>query len=156
MQKRATAGEGAPVWAAPFVGLNAPDGWWAPMRAALLRYLRIDDPSSAASTSKESHGLGFWSKKKEPQKPVVSYISMQEQPTSMGPRLTGDDHVQLVTGLRKLEQEGVVEVHVVNGNGSVPALEWTERMSAFAQSTVSGIRMAGCRVAHGDLVCCRS
>ncbi|KAI0754406.1 hypothetical protein C8Q80DRAFT_1138876 [Daedaleopsis nitida] len=138
VSKRAPSEEGEPVWAAPFVGLDAPDRWWAPMRTALLRYLRIDDGSSlSGSSAGESRGLGsLWGKKKEVRRPIVSYVSMQEQPMGMGPRLSGDDHERLVDGLRKLESEGVVEVHVMNGNGTVPALDWTERMSAIARSTI--------------------
>ncbi|KAI0760387.1 hypothetical protein C8Q74DRAFT_223807 [Fomes fomentarius] len=136
--KRAPSEKGEPVWAAPFVGLNAPDSWWGPVRSALMRYLHVSDglPGSGSAAG-EGHGLGsLWGKRKETPKPVVSYISMQEQPMRAGPRLSGDDHENLVNGLRKLEREGVLgEVHVVNGNGSVPAAEWAERMAAIARST---------------------
>ncbi len=137
--KRSPSEEGEPVWAAPFVGLNAPDGWWGSVRSALLRYLHVSDGlSGSGSAAGEGHGLGsLWGKRKETPKPVVSYISMQEQPMRAGPRLSGDDHEKLVNGLMKLEREGVLgEVHVVNGNGSVPAAEWAERMAAIARSTV--------------------
>ncbi|RPD75648.1 hypothetical protein L226DRAFT_534559 [Lentinus tigrinus ALCF2SS1-7] len=134
MSKRAPGAEGEPVWAAPFVGLNAPDGWWAPMRTALLRYLHIADMSLHKSSS---HGGGFWGNNKQVRKPIVSYVSMQDMPSAAGPRLSREDHERLVSGLRRLEQEGVLgEVHVLNGNGTVSAIEWTDRMAAVARSTI--------------------
>ncbi|TFK83076.1 hypothetical protein K466DRAFT_555640 [Polyporus arcularius HHB13444] len=134
MSKRAPGEEGEPAWAAPFVGLNAPDGWWAPMRSALLRFLHIADMSLHKPSS---HGGGFWGKSKQVRKPVVSYVSMQGQPAVAGPRLSVEDHQRLVSGLQKLEQDGLLgEVHVLSGNGSVSATEWEERMSAIARSTI--------------------
>ena len=150
MNKRAVGQEGEPVWAAPFVGLNAPDGWWAPMRSALLRYLHIPD---MLLHKPGSHGGGFWGKNKQGRKPVVSYVSMQDMPPAAGPRLSPEDHQKLVSGLRRLEQEGVLgEVHVLSGNGTVPAIEWTERMGAIALSTVSV--QASCQVVEN--VCLRA
>ncbi|KAI0703699.1 hypothetical protein C8T65DRAFT_256594 [Cerioporus squamosus] len=134
MRKRAPGEEGEPAWAPPFVGLNAPDGWWAPVRSALLRYLHIADMSLHKPSA---HGGGFWGKSKQGRKPVVSYVSMQDEPAAAGPRLSREDHERLVSGLRRLEQEGILgEVHVVSGNGSVSATEWAERMGAIARSTI--------------------
>ncbi|TBU48064.1 hypothetical protein BD309DRAFT_950501 [Dichomitus squalens] len=132
--KRAVGDEGEPVWAAPFVGLSAPQGWWAPVHAALLRYLHLPNDSPSATSGA---GGGFWGGAKEKRKPVVTYVSMQDEPRGAGARLAHEEHEKLVLGLRRLEREGVLgEVHVVRGNGSVSAPEWVERMGAFAKATI--------------------
>ncbi|OCH86765.1 hypothetical protein OBBRIDRAFT_737399 [Obba rivulosa] len=128
LQKRADAEEGMPVWAAPFIGLNAEQGWWQPMRTALLRYLRVPD---------EQTGSAKRGRKGAAAKPVVTYVSMQAEPAEAGPRLLEKDHEALVAGLAGLVREGVLgEAHVVRGNGSVPGSEWDERMRAIARSSV--------------------
>lgn len=128
---------GAPVWASPFVGLNAPQGWWAPMRTALLRYLHLPESDSPASGESKRGFWGLGARSQAKGKPVVTYVSMQDEPRGAGPRLAQEDHERLVAGLRKMRSEGVLgEVHVVRGNGSVPGGEWVERMGAFARSTV--------------------
>ncbi|KAI0763049.1 hypothetical protein BD413DRAFT_616506 [Trametes elegans] len=133
-KKRAPGREGEPVWGAPFFGLAAPENWWAPARAALLRYLHAAaDGAAGAGASRSLWGLA----KKQVRKPVVAYVSMQDAPAGAGARLFDQDHERLVTGLRELERQGVLgEVHVLRGNGSVPAPEWEERMSAIARSTI--------------------
>ncbi|KAI0355991.1 hypothetical protein OH77DRAFT_1424283 [Trametes cingulata] len=140
LTRREVGQEGEPAWAAPFVGLHAPEGWWAPVRAALLRYLHIGaDGSSSAGATSESRGASLWglTKKQPARKPVVTYVSMQDEPAGAGARLVAGDHERLVSGLRALEREGVLgEVVVVRGNGSVPAPEWEARMSAIARSTI--------------------
>ncbi|KAI0370526.1 hypothetical protein BV20DRAFT_966417 [Pilatotrama ljubarskyi] len=140
LTKREPGREGEPPWAAPFVGLHAPEGWWAPVRAALLRYLHVGDGAAGADTVSESgRGVSLWglTKKQAARKPVVAYVSMQDEPAGAGARLAGEDHERLVNGLRALEREGVLgEVVVVRGNGSVPAHEWEARMSAIARSTI--------------------
>ncbi|EMD35587.1 hypothetical protein CERSUDRAFT_116315 [Gelatoporia subvermispora B] len=129
LRRRADAEEGIPVWAAPFVGLSAEQGWWRPVRSALLRYLRISEETGQASGRKGRKGASS--------KPLVTYVSMQEEPAEAGPRLLDQDHEALVAGLTSLMREGVLgEVHVVKGNGSVPGPEWDERMSAIARSSV--------------------
>ena len=147
---------GAPAWAAPFVGLRAPEGWWAPPRAALLRYLGLPDAPGHAGEAR-----GFWGSKKDARKAVVTYVSMLNEPAGAGARLSAADEERLVDGLRRMEREGVLgEVHVVRGNGTVgvssglpweerrraEAVEWTERMGAFAKSTVSVTAM--CRTVN--------
>ena len=139
-EKRAVGdAAGAPMWASPFVGLNAPQGWWTPMRAALLRYLRLPDTDASVADSAGGSfwGLGLGSSGKAKGKPVVTYVSMQDAPRGAGPRLAQEDHERLIAGLRKLRGEGVLgAVHVVRGNGSVLEREWVQRMGAFAQATV--------------------
>ncbi|KAI9065293.1 hypothetical protein FKP32DRAFT_1590774 [Trametes sanguinea] len=136
LRKRAPGSEGEPAWAAPFVGLSAPEEWWAPVRASLLRYLGLST-STAGGASGKSSSLWGLSKKQAAPKPVVSYISMEDEPAGAGARLTREDHERLVSGLRALERDGVVgEVHVLRGNGSVPAPEWEARMSAIARSSI--------------------
>ncbi|PCH35351.1 hypothetical protein WOLCODRAFT_139864 [Wolfiporia cocos MD-104 SS10] len=112
-------GEDVPAWAAPLVGLPAPTTWWAPVRASLLSYLQVDERETKKG------------------KPVVTYVSMQQEPAGAGPRLLDVDDGALVAGLRGLERDGVLgAVHVVKGNGSVSGPEWADRMRAFAESSI--------------------
>ncbi|KAH9941738.1 uncharacterized protein BXZ73DRAFT_74923 [Epithele typhae] len=130
LAKRAEGGSiaGAPAWAAPLVALPAPQDWWAPARSALLRYLHVTDDDATSAG-------GFWGRQER--KPVVTFVSMRDMPAGAGPRLSAGDEDKLVQGLRRMERDGALEaVHVVRGNGSVPALEWTERMGAFAKSSI--------------------
>ncbi|KAH9833308.1 uncharacterized protein C8Q71DRAFT_197365 [Rhodofomes roseus] len=132
--RRAGGDDGKPAWAAPFVGLRMKAGWWAPVRNALLGYLHLPELQEAASSK-----VSFWSKKPAAGKPVVTYVSMQDEPMGAGPRLNNDDHAALVAGLQSLQRDGVVsEVHVVKGNGSVGVhgWEWADRMSAIARSSI--------------------
>ena len=96
--------------------------------------------------------------RKDAKKAEVTYVSMLGEPEGAGARLSAEDEERLVDGLRRLERDGVLgAVHVVKGNGSLPALgweerrraealEWTERMGAFARSSVSGwcVLSGGC------------
>lgn len=125
--------ETLPIWAAPFVGLKAPEGWWLPARAALLSYLGLPpDPVNG----EDSGDKGRKKKGKGPVAPVLTYVSMQDEPAGAGPRLNGDSHDSLVRGLRALQTEGVLsEVHIVRGNGSLEV--WEDRMNAIARSGVS-------------------
>ncbi|CAL1699413.1 unnamed protein product [Somion occarium] len=120
---------GKPVWAAPFVGLNAPDDWWTPVREALLSYLRL--PSDFESSNKQTKTLST----PPSRTPILTYVSMQMEAASAGPRLRTEDHAALLRGLRKLEKDGVLGgVNVVRGNGSMDV--WEDRMSAIAQSSI--------------------
>ncbi|THH32788.1 hypothetical protein EUX98_g1422 [Antrodiella citrinella] len=129
---------GKPVWAAPFVGLSGTEGWWTPVRAALLSYLKLPaDPVvevEAAPAKKRS----FWDMKKSQQvvsKPVLTYISMQDEPDNAGSRLRREDHNALLQGLSNLLRDGYLsEVHVVRGNGTSEV--WDERMRAIARSSI--------------------
>jgi len=126
--------DGKPSWAAPFVGLRMKAGWWTPVRNALLSYLRL--PELQEATSGKS---SFWSKKPAATRPVVTYVSMQDEPVGAGPRLNEENHAALLAGLQSLQRDGVVsEVHVVKGNGSVGVhgWEWADRMSAIARSSI--------------------
>ncbi|KZT03789.1 uncharacterized protein LAESUDRAFT_659053 [Laetiporus sulphureus 93-53] len=138
LRKRAEGDDGKPAWAAPFVGLRAKPDWWTPVRAALLSYLRMED--SSAENANSNLGRGKKAKSKAvPTKPIVTYVSMQDEPNGAGPRLRDEDHAALLAGLRGLEREGVVgEVHVVKGNGSVAVhgWEWADRMRAIARSSI--------------------
>lgn len=144
--KRAEGDDGKPSWAAPFVGLRMKAGWWTPVRNALLSYLRLPELQEATSAKSS-----FWSKKPTATKPVVTYVSMQDEPVGAGPRLNEDDHAALVAGLQSLQRDGVVsEVHVVKGNGSVGVhgWEWADRMSAIARSSVRGYAFCARIQAH--------
>ncbi len=122
-----------PIWAAPFVGLKAPEGWWLPARAALLSYLRLppDSPGGDSGTRGEKKSKGS-------DAPVLTYVSMQDEPSGAGPRLNSDTHDALVQGLHNLQADGVLsEVHIVRGNGTSEV--WEDRMKAIARSGVSPI-----------------
>lgn len=116
LRRRQEGEDGLPAWAAPFVGLDAPEGWWAPVRASLLRYLG-EEPQAR-------------------KKPVVTLVSMQEEPYEAGAHIRTEDHPVLVEGLRKLEREGVIgEVNIVKGNGTKE--NWDERMKIISRTDVS-------------------
>lgn len=114
--------DGLPVWAAPFVGLDAPREWWAPARAALRSYLGLPATTSDGAVRKA--------------RPMLTYVSMADEPAgSTEARLRDEDHARLVEGLRVLQKEGVLGgVNVVHGNGTREF--WEDRMRAIAQSSV--------------------
>ncbi|KAF9805454.1 hypothetical protein IEO21_09047 [Rhodonia placenta] len=127
-RRQAEVEDNNPMWAAPFVGLPAPPSWWAPMRSALLSYLRLPDPHGSQPR-----------KKVKATKTALTYVSMQEEPFGAGARLLDSDHDALVAGLHALQREGVLgEVSIVKGNGSVGVhgWEWADRMSAIAKSSI--------------------
>lgn len=134
-----TSQVGKPIWAAPFVGLPAPDNWFAPVRDALLSYLKMppDVFESPQAVAAKKPSLWEWRKpKKIASRPVLTYISMQDEPVNAGSRLRHEDHQALLQGLTILLREGVLsEVHVVRGNGTTEV--WEDRMSAIARSSVS-------------------
>lgn len=122
--------EGKPTWAAPFVGFDVVEGWWKPVRDALLAYLRLPSDAEAAA-------LAVTTKKKHKSKrgPVLTYVSMELVPPGGGSRLTTETHLAIVQGLRQLLHEGVLgEAHVVQGNGTGEV--WEERMKAIARSHI--------------------
>ncbi|TCD65134.1 hypothetical protein EIP91_003065 [Steccherinum ochraceum] len=110
---------GKPVWAAPFVGLPAPESWWTPVRAALLSYLKLPadpEPQVESTTTKGA----FWGR---------------DEPVNGGSRLRREDHTQLLKGLSELLKDGLLsEVHVVRGNGTLEV--WDDRMRAIARSSI--------------------
>lgn len=127
--RRRAEDDGKPAWAAPFVGLRTADGWWAPVRAALLRYVRLADAPAKGKA-----------KKARAEKPIVTYVSMQQEPYGAGAKVAEADHEALINGLGALVREGVLgEAYVVRGNGSldVTGSEWEDRMRAIARSSVS-------------------
>ena len=157
---RAEVDDGKPAWAAPFVGLETVYGsggsgsgsegttmaWWAPVRSALLRFLHLEE--DVPEQRKDSgFGIGGWGRKsgqggrsRNGAKPVLTYISTQDESAGVVPRLNDEDHTRLVERLEGLERKGVLgAVHVVKGNGSVGGhgWEWEARMRAIAKSSVS-------------------
>jgi hypothetical protein len=115
--RRRQAEDGLPAWAAPF-GFDMPAEWWAPARAALREYLGL--PAEQARKGK----------------PVVTFVSMREEPYEAGAHLRTEDHPGLVEGLRKLEKEGVIaEFNTVRGNGTRE--NWEERMKVILRTDVS-------------------
>ncbi|EKM58001.1 uncharacterized protein PHACADRAFT_251949 [Phanerochaete carnosa HHB-10118-sp] len=117
LRKRQGAEDGLPAWAAPFVGFDVPEDWWAPVRAALLSY------------------LGLPTEPEQKEKPVVTFVSMQEEPYEAGAHIRTEDHPELVDGLQKLQREGVIsELHIVRANGTKE--NWDERMRAITRSDI--------------------
>lgn len=114
--------EGLPAWAAPFVGLEAPERWWAPARAALLSYIGL--PSD-----EETRGA-------KRRKPVVTFVSMADEPYEAGAHIRTEDYPDLVAGLEKLARQGVVaEFNIVKNNGTKES--WEERMKIITRTDVS-------------------
>lgn len=142
--------ENLPVWAAPFVGLKAPEGWWLPTRTALLSYLGI-----ATDLANVDMDIVMGKKKgKGSGAPALTYVSMQDEPAGAGPRLNRDIHDSLVRGLRTLQNEGVLsEVNIVRGNGSSEV--WEDRMNAIARSGVSFIMQYSSSFTDFVIMCCR-
>ncbi|KAL4248526.1 hypothetical protein ABKN59_007826 [Abortiporus biennis] len=128
LRKRADGDEDKPMWAAPFIGFsNIPQGWWTPARTALLSYLRLPADVSGANEAKKKSKLNT--------KPIVTYVSMQDEPKGAGFRLRQADHDALINGLEDLKKNGVLaEVHTVKGNGT--SEDWNERMNAIARSQI--------------------
>lgn len=117
LRKRQAVEDGLPPWAAPFVGFDVPEDWWKPVRASLLSYLGL--PAAPAPKKK----------------PVVTFVSMQDEPYEAGAHVRTEDHPGLVEGLEKLQREGVIaEFHVVRANGTKE--NWDARMEAIARTDI--------------------
>jgi hypothetical protein len=115
--------DGLPAWAAPFVGFEAPERWWAPARAAMLSYIGL--PSDA-----ETGGA-------KRRRPVVTFVTMEDEPYEAGAHIRTEDYPDLVDGLQNLAKQGVIsEFHVVKGNGTKES--WEERMKVITRTDVSG------------------
>jgi len=128
---------GKPVWAAPFVGLAGVENWWTPVRAALLSYLRLPADPAVKTEVPSAKKAAFWERKKplKIEKPVLTYISTQDEPINGGSRLRREDHTALLQGLSNLLRDGYLsEVHVVRGNGTTEV--WDDRMRAIARSSI--------------------
>ena len=113
--------DGLPAWVAPF-GFDIPDGWWTPARASLREY------------------LGLPAEQQRKGKPVVTFVSMQEEPYEAGAHIRTEDHPDLVAGLSKMQRDGVIaEFHTVRANGTKE--DWEERMKIILRTDVSVARL---------------
>ncbi|GJE94842.1 hypothetical protein PsYK624_110180 [Phanerochaete sordida] len=116
LRKRQAVEDGLPAWAAPFVGLDAPEEWWAPVRAALLSYLGAPAPRTRKG-------------------PVATLVSMEDEPYEAGAHVRTEDFPGLVAGLEQLVREGVLgALHVVRANGTRE--NWDARMRAVVDSDI--------------------
>ena len=114
--------EGLPAWAAPFIGFDAPERFWAPARAALLSYIGLPSDAESVSTKRR--------------KPVVTFVSMADEPYEAGAHIRTEDYPDLVAGLEKLAKQGIVsEFHIVKNNGTKES--WEERMKIITRTDVS-------------------
>lgn len=134
LRKRQEAEDGLPTWAAPFVGFSVPEGWWTPVRAALLAHL----------------GLPLEQVKRT--KPVVTFVSMEDEPYEAGAHVRSEDHTLIVNGLRKLVRDGTIgEFHVVKSNGTKE--NWEARMTIISRTDVGSSRQCILRVyAHSCFI----
>ncbi|KAI0701364.1 hypothetical protein BC835DRAFT_1323799 [Cytidiella melzeri] len=113
--------EGLPSWAAPFVGFDAPEHWWAPTRAALLSYIGLPSEAESGSVTRK--------------KPVVTFVSMEDEPYEAGGHVRTEDYPELIAGLEQLAKQGVIsEFHVVKSNGTKES--WEERMKVITRTDV--------------------
>ena len=114
--------EGLPAWVAPFIGFDAPERFWAPARAALLSYIGLPSDAESVSTKRR--------------KPVVTFVSMADEPYEAGAHIRTEDYPDLVAGLEKLAKQGIVsEFHIVKNNGTKES--WEERMKIITRTDVS-------------------
>lgn len=104
-----------PPFALPLVGLHASKDWWEPIRQNLAKFLHVNLHTQNLNNGQE--------------KTVVTYISRQD--ATSGSRLRSADHNALVSALETLHESNDFEVNIVSSEG-----QWTERLSAIAQSNV--------------------
>lgn len=113
---RAAAEQGAhpgqPVFSPPFE-LDGSEHWWIPVWKTLALYFDVYQV-------------------KKPKK-VVTYLHSQSQ--SQGLKLADEDHRKLVRALEKMGKDYGYEVHVFSS--SAEESDWSNRMSAIVQSSVS-------------------
>ena len=98
-----------PAWTPVFSALDASEDWFEPARHALAEYFGVAEDAGTHT---------------------VTYLARQDG--LEGERLRAADHAAMLDALVSLTRSGVT-VHVVDEKAN-----WTERMRAVAQSTVSG------------------
>jgi hypothetical protein len=114
----ARASKTQPVFAPPFQDLEASKYWFEPVRRTVNGFLRVPEESQRAAAADT--------------KPVVTYLSTQEK--IVGPRLSDEDHHELVGHLNTLHRTYGYEVNVVAAD-----VGWAERMRFLVRSTVSDL-----------------
>ncbi|KDR80331.1 hypothetical protein GALMADRAFT_61700 [Galerina marginata CBS 339.88] len=105
------APEDLPVYSTAF-DLDASEHWWEPVRRNLAQY------------------VGEYEVKPKAKK-VVTYLHTQSQ---RGPKLSSDDHENLVKALEKMTNYQGYELHVVSTQTS--ETDWVDRMTAIVKSSV--------------------
>jgi len=118
------------------LNVTVPDNFWEPVRRSIMRNLygfvpEVDSSgmpqagpsSSSLPLSEQQGGLPTG------RRPIVTYISRQKT----GRRLIPEDHEALVSGLRQLESEGIMELRIP----VMERLTLAEQVAEIASSTVS-------------------
>lgn len=105
--------KGQPVYA-PCMLLETSENWWEPVRKNLAQYLGEYDVKPKAKT-------------------VITYLHSQD---ARSPKLSGDDHEDLVKGLQNFGKKSGYEINVVSTETF--ETDWPTRMTAITKSSVSG------------------
>jgi protein O-GlcNAc transferase len=99
---------------------SAPEHFWEPIRQRLVR--NLGRAPSASTAVQEGSAV-------QPSLPLVLYISRQAGRRS----LSNSAHTDLVRALKKLEEEGICQVHI----SRMESLTFQEQVELVAKATVS-------------------
>ena len=117
-----SVGDEQPIFSPPFVAMETSPHWWEPIRRMMTEFCQLLDEQGKKS--------GSQLKPQAKIKPVVTYLSTQENPT--GPRMGDAEHQTLVKALKEFGYHHGYEVNVVPSDA-----KWIERMRVLTRSTVS-------------------
>ena len=99
------------------MNISAPEHFWEPIRERLVRNLGHAPLSSTTAVAVK------------PSLPLVLYISRQEGRRS----LSHTAHTDLVHALKKLEKEGICQIHI----SKMESLTFQEQIGLVSKATVS-------------------